>query len=85
MFPGSYFGARYFASRYWVKTGDITSLYSTTGDIKSRLIGAYLKNGDIQSFLGVEFGKTGDVYCLVLKAPPQKRISFTFDIQSQLA
>ncbi len=84
MFPGSYFPARYFGARYWSKTGDLSGLYTNAGDIKTRIIGAYLNNGDIESFLGIEFGKTGDVYALVLKRAPQQRVYFTFDIQSQL-
>ena len=84
MFPGKYFSSKYFASSFWTKTGDLNGLYSATGDIKSRLIGAYLKNGDVESFLGVEFSKVGDCYGLVLKRPPQSRVSFTYDIQSQI-
>jgi hypothetical protein len=84
MFPGNYFGARYFAPRYWLKTGDLTNLYVTQGDIKSRLLGNYLAFGDIETLIGIGFNKSGDTYALVLKRPLQQRISFTFDIQSQV-
>ena len=84
MFPGNYFGARYFAPRYWVKTGDLTTLYVTRGDIKSRLLGNFSATGDIETIIGVGFNKSGDTYALVLKRPAQQRISFTFDIETQV-
>lgn len=84
MFPGNYFGERYFPSRYWWKTGDLSTLYTTQGDIKTRLLGAFSASGDIETIIGIGFNKSGDTYGLVLKCPPQQRISFTFDIQSQV-
>jgi hypothetical protein len=84
MFPGNYFGSRYFAPRYWWKTGDLSNLYTTQGDIKSRLLGNFVANGDIETLIGIGFNKSGDAYGLVLKRPAQQRISFAFDIESQV-
>jgi hypothetical protein len=58
--------------------------YVTKGDIKSRLLGNFAASGDVETIIGVGFNKSGDTYALVLKRPPQQKISFTFDIQSQV-
>ena len=84
MFNGKYFGTRYFADKYWAKTGNVSALYQTSGDIRTKLLGIYLKNGDIQTMLGNDFYKTGDVYAVLLKRSPQTSVTFGFDIETEI-
>ena len=84
MFNGKYFGTRYFADRYWSKTGNINTLYQNSGDIKSKILGAYINNGDIQSFIGNSFAKSGDIYAILLQRSAQTKVNFEFDIETEI-
>lgn len=84
MFNGKYFGTRYFADRFWPKTGNINTLYQNTGDIRTKILGSYTNNGDIQTFLGDLFVNSGDIYAVLLQRRPQSRVDFAFDIETQI-
>lgn len=84
MFTGKYFGTRYFADKYWAKAGNVSALYQTSGDIRTKILGEYFKNGDIETMIGNGFYKSGDIYAVLLKRSPQTKVSFGFDIETEI-
>lgn len=75
----------YSSTLNFINSNDTNSWFSTNKDIKSRMLGSFSFNGDIESFIGIEFLKSADTYGLVLKAPGQERVYFEFDVQTLIS
>ena len=81
-----FFPLKYFSFKYFDK-GSYNPLYSKHGDIETSYTKDYSNDGDIKTVIGEDLvftQKTGDVWATLLKTPPQIRVSFGYDIQTEL-
>jgi hypothetical protein len=79
-----YFSIRYFPVTYFPKGTLVVPVYENKFDISSRLIGNYSKSGDIETIVGYEYNKGGDVTVTILKRGTHQLLNFNFDIETEL-
>jgi hypothetical protein len=80
-----YFSFKYFASRFFAKGKQVE--YSNSGDVQSSLTKEYNNSGDIESVVipnSTVYTNSGDIWVSVIKRKPQVRVSFSFDIETEL-
>lgn len=79
-----YFALRYFPVTYFPKGTLVVPVYENKFDIATRLIGNYSLSGDIETIVGYEYNKGGDIVATILKRPAQQFVDFNFDIETEL-
>jgi hypothetical protein len=80
-----YFSFKYFGSRFFAKGKQLE--ISKSGDVTTSLTKVYSNSGDIVSVVTPNasvYTNSGDIWVSVIKRKPQERVSFSFDIETEI-